>query len=116
MATLQPLSADVLASELSKLPLLNAATASTLNAVRIAIARAVASGQSADELSTALGLPASWQGIDLSKPPAVALGSAETMPLPWLLRSCNRHRSRSLRPRLQIGSPRSFLLLWPRKR
>ncbi len=76
MATLQPHSADVLASELSKLPLLNAATASTLNAVRIAIARAVASGQSADELSTALGLPASWQGIDLSKPPAVALGSA----------------------------------------
>ncbi|MGD0097085.1 MAG: hypothetical protein ABSB60_11355 [Terracidiphilus sp.] len=76
MATPQRLSADALASELSKLPLLNAATPSTLTAVRIAIARAVASGQSADELTTALNLPAGWQGIDLSKPPVIALGSA----------------------------------------
>jgi hypothetical protein len=70
MAMLQRLSADAIASELSKLPLLTAPAPSTLDAVRIAIARAIASGQSADQLSTELGLPAGWQGTDLSLPPA----------------------------------------------
>jgi len=85
MATLQRLGADALASELSKLPLLTAATASTMDAVRIAIARAIASGQSADQISADLGVPAAWRGIDLSKPPAVAIGapaSKTTSPVP----------------------------------
>jgi hypothetical protein len=75
MATVQRLGADALASELSKLPLLQAATASTTDAARIAIARAIASGQSADQLALDLGVPAAWQGIDFSKPPAIALGA-----------------------------------------
>jgi hypothetical protein len=46
-----------------------------LNAVRIAIARAIASGQSADELKTDLGAPSVWQGVDLSKPPGITLAT-----------------------------------------
>jgi hypothetical protein len=75
MATLQRLGADGLASELSKLPPLEAATASTLNAVRVSIARAIASGQNADQLSTDLGIPGGWQGINFSKPPAITIGA-----------------------------------------
>jgi hypothetical protein len=72
MATLQRLSAGALAAELSKLPSLTTPTSSSLDAARIAIARAVASGQSADQLSLELGLPAGWRGIDLSRPSVAA--------------------------------------------
>ena len=66
MPTPQRLDADALASELAKLPSLTTAASSHLDAVQIAIARAVASGQSADEIALALGVPAGWQGIDLA--------------------------------------------------
>jgi hypothetical protein len=71
MPPLQRLDADALASELSKIPALAASTASALDAVRIALARAIASGQSADQLATAFGVPSAWQDLDLSKPPSV---------------------------------------------
>ena len=71
MPPLQRLGADALASELSKIPLLTGSPASTLDAVHIAIARAIASGQSADQLAADLGIPSAWQGINLSKPPTV---------------------------------------------
>ncbi len=69
------LGADALASELAKLPSLTAAAGSTLDAVRIALTRAIASGQSADQIASDLGMPARWQGIDLTNPPAVSLAS-----------------------------------------
>ena len=69
------LSADALASELAKLPSLTTTAGSTLDAVRIALARAIATGQSADQIASDLGVPAVWQGIDLSNPPAVTLAN-----------------------------------------
>jgi hypothetical protein len=75
MPPLQRLGADALASELAKIPSLNTPANSTLDAVRIAIARAIASGQSADQLAADLGVPSAWRGIDLAKPPAVATAS-----------------------------------------
>ena len=78
MASLTRLNADALASELAKLPSLAASTAAPLNAVRIAMARAIASGQSADQLTTDLAVPAVWLGIDLSKPPGITLGLPAT--------------------------------------
>ena len=78
MATPQRLSADALASELSKLPSFTASSATALDAVQIAMARAIASGQSANQLATDLGVPAGWQGIDLSKPPAIAASASAT--------------------------------------
>ncbi|MGB7355949.1 MAG: hypothetical protein WBD06_19735 [Acidobacteriaceae bacterium] len=56
-------------SELSKLPLISA-PAAPLQAAQIAIARAVASGQSADQLAADLGALAGWQGINTSQAPA----------------------------------------------
>ena len=78
MATPQRLSADALASELSKLPSFTASSATALDAVQIAMARAIASGQSANQLATDLGVPAGRQGIDLSKPPAIAASASAT--------------------------------------
>src|SRR5882757_8036674 len=72
MTTLHRLDGKTLSSELSKLPLLTASTPSHLDPVYIAIARAVASGQGADQLAKDLGVPAGWQGITLSKRPPVA--------------------------------------------
>ena len=69
MSTPQRLNAKKLSSELSKLPSLTASTSSNLDRVRIALARAVASGQNVDQLSVDLGVPASWKDIALSKPP-----------------------------------------------
>ncbi len=69
------LGADALASELAKLPSLTASAGSTLDAVRIALARAIASGQSADQIASDLGVPAPWQGIDLTQPPAIGLAN-----------------------------------------
>jgi hypothetical protein len=80
MAPLQRLSVEALSSELSKLPSLTASSPSHLDPVRIAIARAIASGQSADQLAIDLGVPAGWQGIASSKPPSLP-GSA-TSPAP----------------------------------
>jgi hypothetical protein len=72
------LGADALASELAKLPSLTTTAAPTLDAVRIALARAIASGQSADQIAADLGVPAAWQGIDLSNPPAITLANASS--------------------------------------
>jgi len=72
----QRLGADALASELAKLPSLNTTAAPTLDAVRIAVARAIASGQSADQIAADLSVPAVWQGIDLSNPPVIRLANA----------------------------------------
>jgi hypothetical protein len=76
MATPQRLSSDALASELAKLPDFSAPTSTNLDAVRIAIARAVASGQSADQIAADLGAPAAWQGIDFSRTAQSGTGSA----------------------------------------
>ena len=57
------LSAQALATELSKLPQLTASA--NLDPARLAIARAIASGQDADQLAADLSLPAGWSGIDL---------------------------------------------------
>jgi hypothetical protein len=70
------LSADTLASALSKLPEFTIGNPKLLDAVRIAVAKAIASGQSADELAGHLSIPAAWKGIDLSKPPTMP-GSEE---------------------------------------
>ncbi len=69
------LGADELLSELAKLPFLTATAGSTLDAVRIALTRAIASGQSADQIASDLGVPTAWQGIDLSKPPTIVLAN-----------------------------------------
>jgi hypothetical protein len=71
----QRLGADALVSELSRIPVLTGSTAATSDAVRIAIARAIATGQSAVQLATDLGVPSAWQGIDLSTPPVIAAAS-----------------------------------------
>jgi hypothetical protein len=77
MPPLERLGADALASELAKIPSFTAAADSTLNAVRIALAQAIASGQSADQLATDLGLPSAWRGVDLSRPPSVSLANRQ---------------------------------------
>src|ERR1019366_615868 len=56
MATDQILGASELASALSQLPPMNA-TAPTLQAARVAIARAIATGQSVDEITTGFQVP-----------------------------------------------------------
>jgi hypothetical protein len=57
------LSADALTSELAQLPLLSAVAATQVIAAQIAIARAIASGQSAQEIATALATPSGWENI-----------------------------------------------------
>lgn len=71
MAARGRVTADALASELSKIPVFTAENVKVLDAVRIAVAKAIASGQSADQLAGDLGIPAAWKGIDLSKPPTI---------------------------------------------
>src|SRR6516165_5796994 len=55
------LTAETLASELVKLPLLSAATGPQAVPAQIAIARAIASGQSTDEIATVLSTPSGWE-------------------------------------------------------
>jgi hypothetical protein len=69
MPTLPRLGAEALAAELAKLPSLSTTASVELDPVRIALARAIASGQSADQLASDLSTPAGWQSVDLSKPP-----------------------------------------------
>ena len=63
--------AEALASALAQLPSLSVASAE-LDSVRIAIARAIASGQDAGQLALDLNTPAGWQSVDFSKPPIPA--------------------------------------------
>lgn len=77
MPPIERLGADALASELAKIPSFTASNQVTLNAVRIAIARAIASGQSADQLAQDLGLPSAWRGINLKQAPAIARTAAQ---------------------------------------
>jgi hypothetical protein len=67
MPPLKRLGADAVVSELSKIPELSASTAATLDAVRIAIARAIASGQSADQLAADLGVPTAGRRSCISR-------------------------------------------------
>ncbi|HZD47303.1 MAG TPA: hypothetical protein VE178_01040, partial [Silvibacterium sp.] len=69
MSTPPRLDSSQLASELAKLPDFSTATGVELNALRIALARAVASGQDADQLASALNAPAGWQSVNFSQPP-----------------------------------------------
>ena len=54
---------------ISKLPDFSTATNVELNALRIALARAVASGRDADQLASALNARAGWQSVNFSQPP-----------------------------------------------
>jgi hypothetical protein len=76
------LDAVTLATELNKLPLLAATTATLLDPAHLAIARAVASGQSADELAQALSIPAGWAGLDIFKTPAPTASGVTDAPVP----------------------------------
>ena len=69
---------QTLAAELSKLPTLTAASASHLDPVHLALSRAVASGQSADQLARDLSMPIGWGGVDLTKAPFTKQAEAET--------------------------------------
>ena len=69
MSTPPRLDSNQLASELAKLPDFSTATGVELNALRIALARAVASGQDADQLASALNAPVGWQSVNFSQPP-----------------------------------------------
>src|SRR5271156_4854957 len=71
MSTPPRLDPEQLASELATLPDLSTSVPAELNALRIALARAVASGQDAGQLATDLNTPAGWQSVDFSKPPIV---------------------------------------------
>jgi hypothetical protein len=69
MAASGRITADALATQLAKVPAFTHANPKTLDAVRIAVTKAIASGQSADQLAADMGVPAAWKGIDLTKPP-----------------------------------------------
>jgi hypothetical protein len=71
MATPPLLSADALAAELAKLPDFSTATAAELNSLRIALARAIASGQDVTQLASDLNAPAGWQSVNFSQPPVL---------------------------------------------
>src|SRR6185312_999763 len=71
MSTPQRLSAEALTAELAKLPGFIAAAPVQLDPVRVAVARAIATGQSTEEIAGALGVPGAWRGIDFTRPPAV---------------------------------------------
>lgn len=99
MTTLQRLNAKALSSELSKLPSLTASVSSNLDPVRIALARAIASGQSADQLAVDLGVPSSWRGITLSKPPPSLSSSASS------IRQASNATTPKLQTTIQIAPP-----------
>src|ERR1700733_8158312 len=69
MSTPPSLGPGALATELAKLPSFSSTSSNELDPVRIAIARAVASGQDASQLAHELNTPAGWQSVDFSKPP-----------------------------------------------
>jgi hypothetical protein len=70
-----------LASGLSKLPTFNSSSPSQLDPVRVALAMAIASGQSADEIANDFRVPAAWRGIDLSNPPEFARAKDAATPI-----------------------------------
>ena len=74
--TPQRLSAEALTAELAKLPALATTAAVQLDPLRIAVARAIATGQSADQIANDLGVPAAWSAVDFTKPPAVFAAKA----------------------------------------
>jgi hypothetical protein len=82
MAPSDRISADALSAELSKIPVLTHGNAKILDAVRLAVTKAIASGQSADQLASDLNIPAAWKGIDLSKPPSIPPGGDQTSVVP----------------------------------
>jgi hypothetical protein len=61
---------------LAALPVIQSDDASTLGAARYALARAVASGQSAEQLSQDLAAPGRWLGADLKAVAAAAAAAA----------------------------------------
>ncbi|HTA85295.1 MAG TPA: hypothetical protein VK729_03430 [Silvibacterium sp.] len=76
MSTPPSINADALAVELAKLPALSTSAPVELDPLRIALARAVASGQDADQLARDLSTPGGWQSIDFSKPPILTKAGA----------------------------------------
>ena len=82
MPTPPRLGADALASELAKLPSISTSSPVQLDPVRLAVTRAIASGQDASQLARDLSAPAGWQSIDLSKPPITAKPGATAAPGP----------------------------------
>ena len=82
MPTPPRLGADALASELAKLPSISTSSPVQLGPVRLAITRAIASGQDASQLARDLSTPAGWRSIDLSKPPITAKPSANAASQP----------------------------------
>ena len=87
------LDAAALATELNKLPLLAAGSAKLLDPAYLAIARAVASGQSADELTQAFSLPLGWASLDIFKTPPSAAGVTDTTRTPALSEAASTLRS-----------------------
>jgi len=64
-SSFRPLPMESVAQALAAFPPINSANASILNAVRIALARAIASGQDATQLGQELSTESIWLGVDL---------------------------------------------------
>jgi hypothetical protein len=71
MSTPPRLDAATLATELAKLPSFSSPAASELTSLRIALARAIASGQDAAQLASELNTPSGWQSVNFSQPPVI---------------------------------------------
>jgi len=79
MASFQPLPVESVVAALAALPVIQSDDASTLGAARYALARAVASGQSAEQLSQDLAAPGTWLGVDLKAVAAAAAVQADPL-------------------------------------
>src|SRR5271165_1131966 len=84
MSTPPRIDPSALAAALAKLPSFSTSTSAELDPVRIALARAIASGQDADQLAKDLSTPAGWQSVDFSKPPVLTKAGAPPSQPPTL--------------------------------
>src|SRR5271169_38705 len=66
-SSFQPLPADAVAQLLAGLPAFRTSDARTLAAARVDLARAIASGQDAQQLARDLSTPGAWLGLDLKQ-------------------------------------------------
>jgi len=64
-SSFRPLPMEAVAQALTALPPIKSANASILNAVRVALARAIASGQDPTQLGQELSAQSTWLGVDL---------------------------------------------------
>ena len=65
-SSFRPLPAESVARLLAELPTIQSGDPGALNAARIALARAIASGQDAQQLGTDLQTPGAWLGLNLT--------------------------------------------------